>query len=99
VRQFAVHELRDGDGLVCRIQTDLGVETAFLLCAPVVPADGWGVSVPRLHVAIDVGGARHLILMTQLAAIPAYDLGPIVASAAAQRDAIVQAVDLLVTGF
>ena len=41
----------------------------------------------------------HLILMTQMVSIPAKDLGAIVGNAGAHRDAIVQAVDLLVTGF
>jgi hypothetical protein len=37
--------------------------------------------------------------MTQLVSIPAGDLGARVGSAEGVRDAIVQAVDLLVTGF
>jgi hypothetical protein len=34
-----------------------------------------------------------------MVSIPAFDLGAIVGSAEPQRDAIIQAVDLLVTGF
>jgi hypothetical protein len=41
VSQFAVHRLRTGDEPVCRIQTDLGVATPFLLFAPVVRRDVW----------------------------------------------------------
>ena len=97
--RFAVHRLKTGDELVCRIQTDFGVATPFLLCAPVVRRDAWGAPVPRLHVAVEIDGVAHLILMTQMLALPASDLGAIIGTAERERDAIVQAVDLLVTGF
>jgi toxin CcdB len=99
VTQFAICALKTGDELVCRIQTDLGIPTPYLLCAPVVLRAAWGPPVPRLHVPVEIDGVGHLILMTQMLAIPTADLGAVVGSAAAQRDAIVQAVDLLVTGF
>jgi toxin CcdB len=99
VGHLAIHRLRTGDELVCRIQTDLGVATPYLLCAPVVRSDLWGPPIPRLHLPVDAEGAPHLILMTQMVAIPARDLGAIVGTADGQMDAIVQAVDLLVTGF
>ena len=54
---------------------------------------------PRLHIAVEIDGAAHLILMTQMVSIPARDLGAIVGNAGAHREAIVEAVDLLVTGF
>jgi toxin CcdB len=99
VSQFAVHRLKTGDELVCRIQTDFGVATPFLLCAPVVRRDAWGTAVPRLHVELRIDGVAHLVLMTQMLALPASDLGAIVGTAERERDAIVHAVDLLVTGF
>jgi toxin CcdB len=96
---LAIHQLRTGDELACRIQTDFGIATPFLLCAPVVRSDVWGAPIPRLHVPVEIGGVAHLILMTQMVSIPARDLGAIVGSAELRRDAIVQAVDLLATGF
>jgi toxin CcdB len=99
VSQFSVHRLKTGGELVCRIQTDFGVATPFLLCAPVVRRDAWGPPVPRLHVEIEIEGVAHLVLMTQMLALPASDLGAIVGTAERGRDAIVHAVDLLVTGF
>ena len=97
--QLAIYRLRTGDELVCRIQTDLGVATPFLLCAPVVRRDAWGPPIPRLHIPVDIDDVAHLILMTQMLAIPASDLGAIVGDAASQRDPVIRAVDLLVTGF
>ena len=97
--QLAIYRLRAGDELVCRIQTDFGVATPFLLVAPLVRRDAWGPPIPRLHVPVDVAGVAHLILMTQMVSIPASELGAIVGDASPHRDAIVHAVDLLVTGF
>ena len=97
--QFTIHRLRTGDELVCRVQTDLGLATPYVLCAPVVPRSAWGTPVPRLHVEFEMEGAPHLVLMTQMVALPAGELGSAVGSAGAMRDEIVQAVDLLVVGF
>jgi hypothetical protein len=91
--------MRDGGELVCRIQTDLGAETAYVLCAPVVRRDAWGAPIPVLHVPVQIDGETHLILMSQMIALPSRSLGPSVGSAAAVRDEIVRAVDLLVVGF
>ena len=55
--------------------------------------------MPRLHVEFEMEGAPHLVLMTQMVALPAGELGSAVGSAGVRRDEIVQAVDLLVVGF
>jgi hypothetical protein len=70
-----------------------------VLCAPLVRIDAWGPPIPRLHIPVEVAGAPHLILMTQMESIPATDLGAIVETANARRDAIIGAFGLLVTGF
>lgn len=97
--QLTIHRIKTGDELVCRIQTDLGVAMPFVLCAPVVRADAWGPPIPRLHILVEVDGVPHLLLMTQMLSIPAIDLGATVAYADHQREAVIRAVDLLVTGF
>lgn len=97
--QFSLYRLRNGGELVCRIQTDLGAETAYILCAPVVARKDWASPVPLLHVSIEVAGVDHLILLTQMVALPASELGTHQGSAEAARDEIIRAVDLLVTGF
>ncbi|HLS18635.1 MAG TPA: CcdB family protein [Paracoccaceae bacterium] len=97
--QFSLHRLHDGDELVCRIQTDLGTETAFLLCAPIVRREDWGVPIPMLHITVEINGEQYLILMSQMVALPTAMLGPVIGTAADARDEIVRAVDLLVIGF
>ncbi len=97
--QGNIHRLRDGGELVCRVQTDLGVETPYILCAPVVPRSGWGALTPKLHIAIQFEGAPHVLLMSQLVALPGAQMGPAIGDASAWRDEIIAAIDLLVSGF
>jgi toxin CcdB len=99
VSRFGIYRLRGGDGLVCWERTDLEVATPYLLCAPVVRKDVWGAPVPRLQIVCDVEGVGHLVLMTQMEALSAGDLGVVVGSAEARRYEIPQAVDLLVVVF
>ncbi|WP_323765812.1 CcdB family protein [Marinovum sp.] len=84
---------------MCRVQTDLGLETPYILVAPVVPRSDWGRLTPKLHIPCELDGVAHVILMSQLVALPGADLGPPVGDASAWRDDIVAAVDLLVSGF
>lgn len=34
--------MRDGNEIVRRVQTDLGIETPYILCAPAFPRSEWG---------------------------------------------------------
>lgn len=97
--QCAIYRLRDGEELVCRVQADLGAETAYILCAPIVLRSEWGALVPKLHLEVAVGDAACVILMSQLVALPRTELGPIVGDALDCRDDIIAAVDLIVSGF
>jgi toxin CcdB len=97
--QGRIHRLRDGGELVCRVQTDLGLETPYILCAPVVPRAAWGALVPRLHIPVLLEGVPHVILMSQLVALPGSEIGAAVGDAATLRDELVAAIDLLVSGF
>lgn len=99
MKQGSIHQLLDGDELVCRVQTDLGVNTPYVLCAPVVQRLKWGALVPKLHIPILLSGVPHAIIMSQLVALPTTQLGAAIDDASAWRDEIVAAVDLLVTGF
>ncbi|MFX0547390.1 CcdB family protein [Roseovarius sp. S1116L3] len=97
--QFSLCRVRHEDALVCRIQTDLGADTAYLLCAPVVRQSEWSIPIPMLHIPFEFDGEAYLILMSQMLALPTASLGPVVGFAGAVRDEIVRAVDLLVVGF
>ena len=97
--QCAIYRLREDGDLVCRVQADLGVETPYILCAPVVLRSEWGALIPKLHLQVTVGEAACVVLMSQLVALPRSELGTIVGDARHLRDDIVAAVDLIVSGF
>lgn len=97
--QGNIHRLRDGDELVCRVQTDLGTETPYVLCAPVLPRSEWGALIPKLHIPVHLDDVPHVIIMSQLIALPSGQIGSSIGDASAWRDEIGAAVDLLVSGF
>ncbi|SEB07668.1 CcdB family protein [Rubrimonas cliftonensis] len=97
--QCAIYRLREVGDLVCRVQADLGVETPYILCAPVVLRSDWGALVPKLHLEVAVGDAACVVLMSQLVALPRTELGTVVGDALHRRDDMVAAVDLIVSGF
>lgn len=97
--QGNIHRIRDGDEIVCRVQTDLGIETPYILCAPVLPCSEWGALTPKLHILIHLDGVPHVVIMSQLVAIPGAQIGSIIGDASAWRDEIVAAIDFLVSGF
>lgn len=97
--QGAIYRLRDGGDLVCRIQADLGIETPYVLCAPVVLRSAWGALVPKLHLEVAVEETACVVLMSQLVALPRHELGSVAADMQSRRDDIIAAVDLLVSGF
>lgn len=97
--QGNIHRMRDGNEIVCRVQTDLGIETPYILCAPVLLSSEWGALIPKLHIPIHLDGVPHIIIMSQLVAIPGTQIGSVISDASAWRDEIVAAIDLLVSGF
>ena len=97
--QGAIYRSRDGKDLLCRVQTDLGLETAMILYAPVMPRSAVQNAIPKLYIPCEINGESHLIIMSELIALPPYEIGDVVDDAKDKRDAIIAAVDLLVMGF
>ncbi|HWK50138.1 MAG TPA: CcdB family protein [Steroidobacter sp.] len=54
--------------------------------------------IARLTPSIEIGGEQYLLMTPQLAGIARSELGPTVGNVADQRDMIVSALDLLITG-
>jgi toxin CcdB len=59
----------------------------------------WGTLVPKLHIAVSLDASPHVIVMSQMVAIPSSQLGAVVGDASPWRGDIVAAVYLLVSGF
>lgn len=97
--QGKIYRTRDGADLLCRVQSDLGYDTPFILFAPVVPRSDVNNLIQKLYIPCTVAEVPHLILMTQMIALPSRDVGGTVGDASDKRDDIIAAVDLLVSGF
>lgn len=96
--QFDVHRSRDGGALLLDCQNDLLNHLETRLVIPLLP-DRTARELPRLHPLFDIDG-KSLILATQLAAaVDVKELGPRIASLAERRYEILNAIDVLLTGY
>ena len=96
--QFDVHRSRDGGALLLDCQNDLLNHLETRLVIPLLP-DRTARELPRLHPLFDIDG-KSLILATQLAAaVDVKELGPRIASLAERRYEILNALDVLLTGY
>lgn len=102
--QFAVYRnahaaSKDAYPLLVDIQSDLVSDLATRVVVPLAPAAEWkGKSIKRLMPTVTVQGRSYVLVVPQLAGIPAKQLGAMVGTLAAQREHIIAALDLLVTG-
>ena len=101
--QFDVHRNPNPETLgaypfLLDVQAGLFGELATRVVIPLARPDERRRPLQRLTPLIDVGGERLLLLTPQLAGVRVGALGEVVGNVVAQRDAIVQALDFLLTG-
>lgn len=96
--RFDVHRLADGV-LVLDIQADLLSDFKTRVVAPSLPAKTTPRSLERLHPIFEIDGQDYVIATHLIAAVPLHELGPVVASLADRHEAIMAAIDMLVTGY
>lgn len=80
------------------LQSDLLAIVETVVVAPLMPAHRVKV-VPRLMPSIGIAGVEHVVLVHDMAAIARNQLKRQVGTAAAKRDELIAAVDLVFTGF
>lgn len=101
--QFDVHRTQGSASSVApylvELQSDLMQARALRVVAPLYRARDFGPAIRTLHIPVFMDGEDHVLAVDELAALPLKVLGPVVASLAAQRAAIISALDLLFTGF
>lgn len=95
--QFDLYRMRSG-GLVVVLQSDLLDELRTRVVAPLVPAGSVTRVLQVLNPAVTVGEAEFLVMPQLAATLTLAELGQKVGSLAAMRDAIVRAVDALLSG-
>ena len=100
--RFDVHQIRaEADvPLVVDVQADFLEALRTRVVIPLLPlADAEQEAATRLKPIIDVAGAPHVLITTDLAAIPNTILGERVTSIEAQRQTVTDALDFLFQGF
>ena len=103
--QFDIHSnadprTREETPYLVDLQAEVLSELATRVVAPVRPRAAHRQSViSRLHPVIPVGDVEHVAFVSELAAVPASILGPVIASARHLRTELLDATDLLLTGF
>ncbi|WP_223423900.1 CcdB family protein [Tateyamaria pelophila] len=94
--QFDLYRLKGGQ-LVVDLQTDLIGIDASRIVAPLRDA-GLYTAFPGLTPIVEVDGARWIVRVQELAAVPGAELSAPTGSLAAQRDALKRALDILIDG-
>jgi toxin CcdB len=102
VARFDVHRNADKAGaryapLLLDVQHDLFDDLDTRVVVPLVRASSAPRPLRRLEPKFDVAGAVYVMRTPQLAGVPRATLGPVVASLAAERAAVLAAIDFLLT--
>nr|WP_312230753.1 CcdB family protein [Pseudomonas sp.] len=102
--QFAVHKninpaTRAAVPLLLDVQSNLLADLATRVVVPLYPASTLqGKMLKTLTPRFEIEGQPYVMMTPQMAGIANKQLGPMVADLAAQRDEIIAALDLLITG-
>lgn len=80
------------------VQSDLVAKAATCVVVPLIARDRAGQPVERLMPSFDFEGGTWVMDTLQLAGVPRRALGQPVANLAAERDRILAAFDMLVSG-
>ncbi len=102
--QFDIHtnidpKSRSRTPYILDIQSDHLDVLATRIVVPVQKIRDGDDRITRIHPIVEIAGQRYVAVVSEMAAILARILGPVVATAADARTDIVAAVDLLITGF
>jgi toxin CcdB len=101
-RQFDIVENRNPQTrqsfpYVIVLQSDRVAPVGSMIVAP-LERSGGALARSRIHPAVEIDGARYVILSERLAAVRLATLGRVVASGADSRYDITRALDMLFTG-
>jgi len=96
--RFDVHH-GQGEPLLLDCQTDLLDGIASRLMVPLYRAERIGRKVPRLNPILRVAGHDMVMLTQSMGAVPIKLIGARVDSLSAEQDQIMNAIDMLLSGY
>jgi len=88
-----------GAGFLLDVQSDLIAGLNTRVVVPLLPRERAPMPAKRLNPVFEIGGASHVMTTQFLAAIPVSELRDFGGSLERERDAIVNALDMLFFGF
>lgn len=97
--RFQVFETGPGAVLGLDLQSDLLDGLTTRVIAPLVPAEDVGKFADKLNPRFTIGERSYILMTEFIGALPAGELGPLVADLSTHRDRIVAATDFLFQGF
>lgn len=97
--KFDVFRRRQGDGYLLDCQADLlrGLNTRFVV--PLLPAQAAPTPAARLNPLFELEGESHVMMTQFAAAVPVAELAERVASLRDRDIDIINALDMLISGF
>jgi toxin CcdB len=97
--RFDAHENPEGPGFLLDCQADILADLSTRLVVPLLPPEYAPLPSRRLNPSLNVGG-KEVVMMTHFAAsVPRRALGPVVQSLVDHDSAIMNAFDMLLTGY
>lgn len=97
--RFRVHRLKSGDQLVVDLQSDFLEDLPSRVVAPLQPVGEVSWTISRLTPRFDVGGKTYVIATQRLSALPASEIGSVIADLSNRADEITAATDFLFSGY
>ena len=97
--RFDVYENKLGDGYLLDCQADVLRHLNTRFCIPLMPPEQAPLAGERLNPEFDVEGARVRMVTQFAAAVPLRELGRLADNLEDQHPTIMNAIDLLTTGY
>ena len=97
IRQWCVYETSGGE-LALVLQSDLLEAAATRIVAPVVPSALAGDTIPRLAPVVAIGDETLHAMIPLLGTVPVASLRTLAFDASDRADAVVRALDMLLSG-
>lgn len=97
--RFHVHKLKNGDGLVLDLQSNLLDEIDTRVVAPLIEVGQVGPMFDRLRPRVVLDGTIYIVVIPAMASIGKHLLGDSVTDLSSRADEIIAATDFLFQGF
>jgi toxin CcdB len=97
--RFDVYRGQTFDGLVLDCQADLLAALPTRLMVPLIPAERFDRLYARLNPVFQIDGVDYSMATQMAAAVPVRSLGECLTSLAVDQSRIMDAIDMLLTGY